>query len=187
MAAITQPAAREPNLQALPATQPQLQALDECHQQVLAKLAEMSRLFVHLEDHGVDTTARSMAQSIVQFFTESAQRHHADEERLVFPALLQSGDAELVAHVQRLQQDHGWLEEDWLVLAPQLSAIAEGYSWYDLDMLHSALPVFLALYEDHIELEESLIYPEARKRLDQRPQSGAGRTQSAGRRAQPGS
>jgi hypothetical protein len=82
----------------------------------------------------------------------------------VFPGLLASGDAELVQHVRRLQQDHGWLEEDWLELAPQLEAIGQGYNWYDLAMLRHALPVFTALYVDHIGLEESLIYPEAKRR-----------------------
>ncbi|MCK7494943.1 MAG: hypothetical protein MZW92_30430 [Comamonadaceae bacterium] len=61
----------------------------------------------------------------------------------------------------RLQQDHGWLEEDWLELAPQIEAIAEGYSLVRpgrrcasaLRGLHRAVP------SEHIALEESLIYP----------------------------
>jgi hemerythrin-like domain-containing protein len=69
----------------------------------------------------------------------------------------------------RLQQDHGWLEEDWLELSPQLQAVAEGYSWYDLDTLRAGVPIFTELYRDHIALEESMIYPEARRRdLNQR-------------------
>ena len=84
-------------------------------------------------------------------------------------------------HVKRLQQDHGWLEEDWLALQPPLSAIAEGYSWYDLDMLSHALPVFADLYQDHIELEESLIYPEAKARLPLSNGRPRGRSQRAAR------
>ena len=66
--------------------------------------------------------------------------------------------------VQRLQQDHGWLEEDWRELSPQIEASAQGYNWYDLAMLRLALPVFTALYKEHIALEEALVYPEARRR-----------------------
>ena len=66
-------------------------------------------------------------------------------------------------HVKRLQQDHGWIEEDWRELAPQIEAISAGYNWYDLPMLRAALPVFTALYQEHIALEESLIYPAARR------------------------
>ena len=51
----------------------------------------------------------------------------------------------------------------------QLQAVAEGYSWYDLDALRAGVPIFTELYRDHIALEESMIYPEARRRdLNQR-------------------
>jgi hemerythrin-like domain-containing protein len=82
----------------------------------------------------------------------------------VFPSLLASADAEMVQHVHRLQQDHGWLEEDWLELQPQLRAVVEGYNWYDLDFLRAAVPVFTDLYRDHIALEENIVYPESRRR-----------------------
>lgn len=158
-------------------------ALDQCHQQVLNTLQVLGGLIERLDRNGVDSEARSMAAEVVRFFNQSARQHHADEENHVFPSLLASGDALLVQHVQRLQQDHGWLEEDWLTLEPPLTAIAEGYSWYDLDMLRQALPVFAELYQDHIDLEESLIYPEAKARMAPRAQAGQGRERSSAKRA----
>lgn len=146
---------------------PSFEALDRTHAQVLQVLQQFDRLLQHLDDNGADAVARASATEIHAFFAHGARQHHADEESFVFPALLNSGDAELVGHVQRLQQDHGWLEEDWLELAPQIEAIAQGYSWYDLDVLRQALPVFTQLYQDHIALEESLIYPEAKRRRQQ--------------------
>jgi hemerythrin-like domain-containing protein len=116
-----------------------------------------------------------MAAQVVDFFSNSAREHHAEEERVVFPPLLTSPDEQLVHHVVRLQQDHGWLEEDWIELSPQLKAVSEGYSWYDLDLLRAAIPVFTELYLDHIDLEESLIYPEAKRVLSLRTQAGSGR------------
>lgn len=138
-------------------------ALDQTHRRVLELIGQLDELVAHLDTHGADPTARRLAAEIHRFFSENARQHHADEERLVFPALLAGGDTELVQHVQRLQQDHGWLEEDWLELAPQIEAVASGYDWYDLAMLRLALPVFRALYEEHIALEESLVYPAARR------------------------
>lgn len=143
---------------------PPFEALDRAHAQVLQVLTQFERLLGHLSEHGADEVARQSAREIAAFFSGHARQHHADEERYVFPALLASGNAELVQAVQRLQQDHGWLEEDWLELEPQIDAVALGYNWYDLGMLRAALPVFVALYEEHIGLEESLIYPEARRR-----------------------
>ena len=45
----------------------------------------------------------------------------------------------------------------------------------DIDLLRAAIPVFTELYLDHIDLEESLIYPEAKRVLSQRAQAGQGR------------
>lgn len=159
------------------------EALDTCHRDVLKTLDVLAQLIDHLEDKGVDDTAQALAASIVKFFNENGRQHHIDEERLIFPGLLASGDTELVQHVQRLQQDHGWLEEDWLELEPQLEAISKGYSWYELPALQAALPVFKALYLDHIDLEETLIYPEAKKRMVALVAAGSGRDSAVSRRS----
>ena len=139
-------------------------ALDACHQQIAAHLDRLAALFAHLSDRGVDTHAQQEARAIEAFFSETSQKHHADEEAKVFPALLASSDEALVATVRMLQQDHGWIEEDWLALAPQLRAIAAGYSWYDPAELQHGIEVFLELCREHIQLEESIIYPEAKAR-----------------------
>ena len=143
---------------------PEFESLDRTHRLALQMLRALEKLLTHLDERGIDDVARTSARAIMAFFTGPAREHHADEEKVVFPDLLDSGDAELVQHVRRLQQDHGWLEEDWLELAPQIEAIAKGYAWYDLEMLRHSLPVFAALYLEHIALEESVVYPEARRR-----------------------
>jgi hemerythrin-like domain-containing protein len=154
--------ARPPRATAPPSTG--FEALDRTHREALQMLQAFERLLAHVDENGPDAVANANAREIMAFFAGPARQHHADEEAFVFPPLLASGDAELVQHVQRLQQDHGWIEEDWLELAPQIEAIASGYNWYDLAVLRQALPVFAALYHDHIALEESLIYPEAKRR-----------------------
>lgn len=154
---------------------PSFEALDRTHAQVLEVLKQFDRLLQHLDDNGPDSVAQASAREIHAFFADGARQHHVDEEQYVFPGLLTSTDATLVGAIQRLQQDHGWLEEDWLELAPQIEAIAQGYSWYDIDVLRQALPVFTQLYHDHIALEESLIYPEAKRRRQQLADGAAAR------------
>ena len=149
---------------AVPALPP-MDMLDRTHHRMLGVLADLATLVDRLETTGVDTEARRSAKAICKFFSETARQHHADEETLVFPALIRRGDPALIGHVLRLQRDHGWLEEDWLELAPQLQAVAEGYSWYELDGLRQGAAVFTALYQEHIALEESLVYPEARRQM----------------------
>ena len=143
---------------------PEFDTLDQTHREALQMLQAFEELLAHLHDNGPDETAQASAKRIMAFFAGPGRTHHAQEEKHVFPALLASTDVAMVQHVRRLQQDHGWLEEDWRELSPQVEAIANGYNWYDLAMLRLVLPVFTALYNEHIALEESLVYPEARRR-----------------------
>jgi hemerythrin-like domain-containing protein len=76
--------------------------------------------------------------------------------------LLAIGDPALTSAVNTLLQDHGWIEENWIELSPQLSAIASGNNWPDpAEFLHG-VQVFVELCTDHIALEESVVYPESR-------------------------
>ena len=159
--------------------------LDSCHRQVIIALRQMDELIAHLSTRGVDGSAQEMARAIFLFFMNTAREHHLDEERHIFPAMLRSGRADLIDAALRLQQDHGWIEEDWLELAPQFESIAAGYHWFNLDQLRQAVPVFQALYQDHIALEESLAYPEARARISEWDLQGVGR-EMAQRRKQRG-
>jgi len=138
--------------------------LDLTHQQVFRHLTALRELIDRLAVNDVDEQARAIAQAAFDFFETHARQHHAEEEQKVFPALLNSGNEPLRQHVLRLQQDHGWLEQDWVELGPMLSSLAKDYSSVDLDMLREALEVFTALYTEHISLEELLIYPEAKRR-----------------------
>jgi hemerythrin-like domain-containing protein len=147
----------------VPPASPTLESLDATHRDILAMLAQLDELLDHLERAGSDSVAQASATAICGFFASTARQHHVDEERLVFPGLLRSGDLELVQHVQRLQQDHGWLEEDWIELAPNLQAVAQGQNLYDIDTLRQGVTVFTDLYHDHIRLEDSLVYPAARR------------------------
>lgn len=143
----------------------EFEALDRTHVQVVDNLRQLEKLMNRIDELGVDTDARALAAAVMGFFDGSARAHHDEEERVVFPPLLAGSDAELAHHVRRLQQDHGWLEEDWRVLRPQLEAIAEGQSWYEPEMLRQGCEVFAALYLEHIALEESLIYPASKQKF----------------------
>jgi len=140
-------------------------ALDACHRQMQKHLTEMAALLTRLRACDEDPTLRQQAGAIEAFFSSTARAHHAEEEQKVFPGLLASGNAELVQAVRTLQQDHNWIELNWLELAPMLRALAQGEDWVEPTELEHALEVFVTLCNDHIALEESLIYPEAKARF----------------------
>ena len=138
-------------------------SLDHAHRAALDMLAVFKRLVAHLDDQGLDVQAEALAAQVLAYFDGPGRHHHYDEERLVFPEIVSLGDGELEAHVRRLRQDHHWIEQDWRELAPHVKAVAEGYNGYELALLQAALPVFEALYVDHMALEETVVYPAARR------------------------
>ena len=156
--------------------------LDECHRQTLAALDKLEAIVDRIEA-GADPTTRALAADVVHHFATTARQHHQDEERHVFPKLLANADAETEQNVRRLQQDHHWLEEDWRELEPHLDAIARGQNWYDVAFLRDGGTVFAALSRDHIALEESFLYPEARARTGAVEGEAMGREMAARRRA----
>ena len=151
--------------QPLSVTQLEFEALDHTHAEVVQTLRELERLLNVVDAGDASRQAREAARSVCEFFDGTARRHHEEEERVVFPPLLTGSDVGLAQHVRRLQQDHGWLEEDWREMRPLLGAIADGLGGVDVSALRQMAGVFSALYVDHIALEESLVYPAARQCL----------------------
>ena len=141
------------------------QALDACHQQIHAHLERLTDVLKMLEAGADEAQYRKQVGEIEAYFSSTSRQHHADEEKNVFPALLSSDNAELVQAVRTLQQDHGWIEQNWIELAPMLRAIAEGEDWVDSAELLHAVAVFLELCRAHIAREETLIYPAAKANL----------------------
>ncbi|HXE49518.1 MAG TPA: hemerythrin domain-containing protein [Ramlibacter sp.] len=138
------------------------EALDACHREILAHLKDLAELVRQIEAKGVDAAAQRQAGVIEAFFSGTSRQHHEQEEKTVFPPLLASGDPALTETVRTLQQDHGWIEENWIELAPQLSAIASGNNWPDAAELQHGVQVFVDLCTGHIALEETVVYPESR-------------------------
>lgn len=142
---------------------PPFERLDETHAQLLRHLDALGVLVERIRQDGADAIVRHAARELHDFFERTARAHHADEERHVFPYLLARDDAELARHIRLLQQDHGWLEQDWSGLAAALLAIAEGHGGWDIEDLRHSVRAFRALSREHIALEEAVVYPAARR------------------------
>jgi hemerythrin-like domain-containing protein len=138
--------------------------LDETHRQIIQVLGQLESLLTMLNRPGDAGPAAALASHVCRFLSGTARAHHEAEETRVFPSLLEGDDPQWLAYVRRLQQDHDWLEEDWLEMEPHLQAIANGYRGDHPEFLRASLPEFTQLYYEHIALEESLVYPEVRRR-----------------------
>ena len=143
-------------------TAAELAQLDAYHAQVRSYLDRLAALATRVENEQLGAETGTEAVAIEAFFSGSMREHHRVEEAGVFPVLLAGSDAELVEVVRTLQQDHGWMEQNWLELAPQLRAIAQGNAWVDpAEFMHGA-EIFLELSYGHAALEEAVVYPHAR-------------------------
>jgi hemerythrin-like domain-containing protein len=156
--------------------------LDTTHQDIQTQIRLLHGLVDAIENQGLNQANRAQARRVLDYFNSEARQHHLDEEKHIFPALLASQDPDIVQATEHLIQDHGWLEENWIQIAPSLEAATNGNLWFDTQELRHALEVFEALYMDHILLEESIAYPEAKKRLAGLNTVGMGR-EMAKRRA----
>ncbi|RFO97359.1 hemerythrin [Rhodoferax lacus] len=137
-------------------------ALDACHLQIQEHLSELQRMALHMQTAGLEAADRQLAGEIEAYFSSTSREHHAQEELHVFPPLLEAGSEEIKSAVRSLQQDHGFIEENWLELGPQLRAISEGNDWFQGEEFQHNVATFLELMDGHIALEESMIYPESK-------------------------
>jgi hemerythrin-like domain-containing protein len=139
-----------------------MEPLDNCHRETIRMLREFDALIDRVATLGIDPQARASAATIDRYFSEDLRQHHLDEESNVFPVLEGSADPDTLQAIALLKQDHAWLRTDWRMLSPLVRAIASGLDWPDPDTLRDGVGVFTKLAHDHIALEESLIYPQAR-------------------------
>lgn len=149
--------------------------LDKTHQEIQQHIRQLHALVDAIESEGLNQSNREKARRVLNYFNGEARQHHLDEEKHIFPTLLASQNEDVVQATEHLVQDHGWLEENWLQIAPSLEAATNGNLWFDPMELRHALDVFEALYLDHILLEESIAYPEAKRRLASMDTVGMGR------------
>ena len=142
--------------------------LATCHERVERMLTLQARLQQHLLDKGCDESARQAARDVMRYFDVAAPLHHQDEELHVFPPLLVGPNAALRTLVARLIQDHRQMELAWTEARRTLAAIAESpqSGWVPLTAARSgALNQFAAMYRQHLDGEDSMVYPAAQATL----------------------
>lgn len=146
---------------------------DEAHQAMQQHLRTLQQLVIELSPSDWNATQKDSAREIFDFFEQEAMQHHMDEEKHVFPSIVRSATEEELALVEHLKQDHGWIETDWRLIEPMLSAAIEGNTIEGEEVLRQAVEVFATLCTDHLLLEETLAYPAAKANWNQWSETGA--------------
>ncbi|MCZ7565343.1 MAG: hemerythrin domain-containing protein [Burkholderiales bacterium] len=142
-----------------------LELIRRVHRRIEHRCALMGRLVEHLAERGCDADARATAGHIVRFFDEEVARHHEDEEREFYDAVVAAATApdhdRVAALVARLRSEHGELQSLWAeALRPQLVAVQQGrQAWFG----SAAIARCQSMYIEHTtrENEELLAIAEA--------------------------
>lgn len=138
--------------------------LEACHERVDRTLALLQRLVAHIDNQGHDASSRSAASDVMRYFDLAAPHHHLDEERHVFPAVLDSGNVAWIEAVKTLLQDHEDLHQQWADLRQVLQVWAnEGMASATVtEQTHQAVNTYCERYAQHKLLEDGVVYPAAR-------------------------
>jgi hemerythrin-like domain-containing protein len=142
-----------------------LEMLAACHGRIRGQCATLLRLRSHVAALGADAAARTAARSVIRYFDTSARHHHEDEERELFPALLEamagSDPVCIRGLTDALADDHRRLDELWGALRAWLMAVQSGKALPPDD----AIDAFVGLYERHAAREEQELFPMAERLL----------------------
>lgn len=143
-----------------------LEMLAACHLRVQDQCATLQRLVPHIVAQGSDRAAREAATAVMRYFDTSARHHHDDEERDLFPALIESmagSDAVCLRELTAaLTAEHRELEIRWNSLRAVLAQVAAGQTAL---LSQDDVSGFARMYERHIAREESELLPMAQRLL----------------------
>ena len=77
-----------------PSLEEPLEMLEACHERIEAQLRTLERLLDYLPRHGADEQARQAARNVLRYFELAGPNHHEDEERNLFPTLIERAGTE---------------------------------------------------------------------------------------------
>jgi hemerythrin-like domain-containing protein len=156
--------------------------LAACHERVQRSLDLLTRLIAHVRTQGHDAQSQSAARDVLRYFDLAAPQHHLDEERHVFPRLLAHGSVHEKVLVQRLQTEHREMETLWAQLRPALQSWSTAHEPAPLAELEPKAQRYTALYEQHLQDENTVVFPAAQARTPEQELTAMG-TEMQARRA----
>lgn len=150
--------------------------LSDCHRRIERFLNVLERVIEREPLQTLDAEARSALQGALQYFRVSGVRHTEDEELSLFPRLRAAPEGlQELQSIPTLQNDHR--------LAERLHAATEllGSKWMsgpllteEAEQLRQTVKAHRSLYTQHIEMEDRLLFPAARRLLSPSEQSAMG-------------
>jgi hemerythrin-like domain-containing protein len=157
-----------------------LELLSDCHRRVESFLRALLLVTEQARGGELDARQREALETALRYFREAAPKHTADEEESLFPRMRELGDAatrEALAKIDALEADHeaAKVSHDVAEILGQ-RWLAEGrLGDADVKQLENALKHLHSIYEHHIAVEDTEIFPLAGKVLPSQKLAEVGR------------
>ena len=146
--------------------------LFDCHRRIELFLKMLQRVANELQGGKLDMQHRDALEAALRYFSTAMPRHTADEEESLFPRLRQMNSPEAdeaLKRIEVLEADHIAADRDH----QQVDVL--GRKWLaggqlppaDLEELTALLDRLQQMYARHIKLEDTSLFPAARRLLSQ--------------------
>jgi hemerythrin-like domain-containing protein len=149
--------------------------LSDCHRRIEMFLGSLQAV-AQVLDHLLEEEAKGALATALRYFREAAPKHTADEEESLFPRMRQSHNPEIqsaLTRLEALENDHRWavpLHAEVERLGQK--CLANGsLSQAETESFRKAVSSLAALYQQHIRVEDDLIFPAAAKFLSSSEQA----------------
>jgi iron-sulfur cluster repair protein YtfE (RIC family) len=159
--------------------------LSDCHRRIEMFLGSLQAVAAVADRAPSEATCKAL-ETALRYFREAAPKHTADEEESLFPRMRQMQTAGVQAALRRLE----YLEDDHRradALHAEVDRIGNEYLTHkvvspaDLATFRSALAELASLYQKHILLEDTLVFPLASRLLSADEKAAIGREMAARR------
>jgi iron-sulfur cluster repair protein YtfE (RIC family) len=142
--------------------------LKDCHRRIEHFLDILCMVAERAHTRSLTGEERSAVRAALQYFHVGGERHTADEEESLFPRLRGESAAGSLEDVDRLESDHhraAGLHEsvDWIYTAWISAGMLE---FGEQHRLLSQVRQLKQLYSEHIQIEETVVFPRAAQLLN---------------------
>jgi hemerythrin-like domain-containing protein len=143
--------------------------LKDCHRRIESFLGILCLVCRQAKGRTLSDEEQSAIESALRYFSVSGPRHNQDEEQSVFPRLREMGESSELDEVRRLETEH----REAGILHDQVAELYNrwitdlGLDSDDEERLLSGTTQLNHLYEEHIRIEEGIVFPRAAELFDQ--------------------
>jgi hemerythrin-like domain-containing protein len=165
--------------------------LSDCHRRIEMFLASLQAVAKVIDRPPTSEAARAL-DSALRYFREAAPKHTADEEESLFPRLRRMGDPDVqsaLTSLDTLEKDHRWAEP----LHAEVEHLGKRYlaegslSQPEVEAFRDAVTRLATMYQEHIRVEDTTIFPLAARLLSHADQTSLGLEMAARRTSRPAS